>query len=257
MQYSKLGVAFTCVLAGASLAHADQTDAKQILKTMSDYLANESGLRFDYDSTLEIVTSEDQKLGIASSGTVQLARPDKLHATRVGGYTDVEIVFNGSTFGAIGKGVGMAVKQEFSGSVDDLFEELRVKHAVPFPAADLLYSNAYDILMEEVVDIKDLGVGVIGGQMCDHLAFRTEEVDWQIWVARGENPYPCRFEISNRTAPLAPSYRIDIRGWQDGVTADPSVFELALPDGVSLVEFVEFDSQTGHLPPHYSKGETK
>lgn len=257
MLYSKLSVSFVCVLASASFAQADQTDAKQILMMMSDYMAAESGLSFDYDSTLEIVTSEDQKLGIASSGSVQLVRPDKLHATRVGGYSDVEIVFNGATFGAIGKGLGLAVKRDFAGDIDALFEELRTKHAVPFPAADLLYSNAYEILMAEVVDIKDLGVGVVGGQMCDHLAFRTEEVDWQIWIAHGDKPYPCRFEISNRTIAQSPSYRIDLRNWQDGVTTDADAFELALPEGVSLVEFIEFDAQTGHLPPHYSKGDTK
>lgn len=257
MLYSKLGVTFACVLAGASVAQADQSDAKQILMMMSDYLAGESSFRFEYDSTLEIVTTEDQKLGIASSGAVQLERPNKLHATRIGGYTDVEIVFDGSTFGAVGKGLGVAVKQDFSGSIDDLFEELRVKHALPFPAADLLYSGAYEILMEEVVDIKDLGVGVIGGQMCDHLAFRTEEVDWQIWIAHGDKPYPCRFEISNRTVPHSPGYRIDLRNWQDDVAADADAFELVLPDGVSLVEFVEFDAENGHLPPHYSKGDSK
>jgi hypothetical protein len=46
-------------------------------------------------------------------------------------------------------------------------------------------SNVYDQLMPEVVDAKDLGSGVIGGVECDHLAFRTKEVDWQIWIAEG------------------------------------------------------------------------
>ena len=37
-------------------------------------------------------------------------------------------------------------------------------------------------LMPSVIDANDLGSGVIGGVECDHLAFRTEEVDWQIWI---------------------------------------------------------------------------
>ena len=50
----------------------------------------------------------------------------------------------------------------------------------PLLAADLLLSNAYDELMSDVVDVKDLGSGVVGGIECDYLAFRTKEVDWQI-----------------------------------------------------------------------------
>ena len=52
--------------------------------------------------------------------------------------------------------------------------------------------------MEGVVDGKDLGSGVIDGVECDSLAFRTEEVDWQIWIAHGDRPYPCRFVITTK-----------------------------------------------------------
>ncbi|MGO7718800.1 hypothetical protein ACC706_36400, partial [Rhizobium johnstonii] len=33
----------------------------------------------------------------------------------------------------------------------------------PVPGADLLMSNVYEELMRDVVDVKDLGSGVIGG----------------------------------------------------------------------------------------------
>jgi Predicted periplasmic protein (DUF2092) len=41
-------------------------------------------------------------------------------------------------------------------------------------------NDPYKELMPLVVEAKDLGSGVIRGVECDHLAFRTEEVDWQI-----------------------------------------------------------------------------
>lgn len=257
MQLSKLGFTLSLLLAGGTLAQADETDAVEILRAMSDYLSAQDSFGFEYDSTLEIVTTDDQKLGIASSGQLNLARPNKLHATRTGGYSDVEIGFDGSSFVAIGRNAGLAVKQDFTGSIDDLFNELRTRQALPFPAADLLYANSFDILMEDVVDIKDLGVGVVGGQLCDHLAFRTQEVDWQIWIAHGETPYPCRFEISQRTLSQAPGYRIDLKNWQDDVMADADIFQLTIPDTVKLVEFVDFDAAAGHLPPHFTKGDTQ
>ena len=73
-----------------------------------------------------------------------------------------------------------------SGTIDHLVDELRDKYHRPVPGADLLLSNVYEQLMPGVTNVKDLGSGVIGGIECDHLAFRTEEVDWQIWIAQGD-----------------------------------------------------------------------
>ena len=56
------------------------------------------------------------------------------------------------------------------------------KNAKAYAQVDLLMSDMYGQLRPEVVDAKDLGSGVIDGVECDHLAFRTKEVDWQIWI---------------------------------------------------------------------------
>jgi len=42
-------------------------------------------------------------VGLASSGTLTLSRPDKLHATRTGGFTNIEMVFDGKTLTLLGK----------------------------------------------------------------------------------------------------------------------------------------------------------
>jgi hypothetical protein len=50
-------------------------------------------------------------------------------------------------------------------------------------------SNVYDELVSGVIDVKDLGSGVMGGIECDHFAFRKKEVDFEIWIAQGERPW--------------------------------------------------------------------
>jgi hypothetical protein len=75
---------------------ADEADAKRILKTMSDYMAGQKSISFGFDAILEVVTNDDQKLALASSGTLTLNRPDKIHVTRAGGFADVELSFDGT-----------------------------------------------------------------------------------------------------------------------------------------------------------------
>ena len=51
---------------------------------------------------------------------------------------------------------------------------------------------------------------------CDHLAFRAKETDWQIWIAQGQNPYPCRYVITSKGVDQAPQFTLEIRDWKAG-----------------------------------------
>ena len=65
-----------------SAARADEAQARSLLKAMSDYLGAQKTISFEYDTNLELVTKQQQKIGLASSGTLTLERPDKLRAQR-------------------------------------------------------------------------------------------------------------------------------------------------------------------------------
>ena len=222
--------------AGLSASHADETHAKSLLKAMSDYLAAQKAISFEMDSTLEVVTRDGQKLALVSSGALTLNRPDKLHATRKGGFADVELVFDGKTVTLFGKNANAYAQTESPGTIDELVDVLRDKYRRPVPAADLLMSNPYNELMPPVVNTKDLGSGVVRGIECDHLAFRTEAVDWQIWIAQGPRPYPCRYVITSTKVNGSPQYTIDVRSWKTGAEVAPDNFSLQIPTGAKKLD---------------------
>jgi hypothetical protein len=224
---SAAAVVLMIVSVAPSDARAGEAEAKGLLKAMSDYLAAQTSISFGYDTNLEVVTKDHQKLLLASSGAIDLSRPDKIRATRSGGFANVEMVFDGKTLTLLGKDANLYTQLDVPGTLDHLVDELRDKFHKPVPGADLLLSNVYDQLMPDVVDVKDLGSGVIGGTECDHLAFRTKEVDWQIWIAQGEHPYPCRYVITAKDVDQGPQYSIQIRDWKTGseVAADDFSFK--------------------------------
>jgi len=80
---------------GMSNAYADEAYAKQRMKAMSDSMAMEKTISFGYDTNAEIVTSDHQKLTLANSGTVALKRPDAIRAERDGGFSNVQMIFDG------------------------------------------------------------------------------------------------------------------------------------------------------------------
>jgi len=244
------------VMLGTSVkANADEADAKRLLKAMSDYLAAQQAISFDYDAILEVVTKDKQILALASSGNVTLNRPDKILATRSSGFADVEMSFDGKTLTLLGKNLNIYAQQEVPGTVDQLVDELR-KHNRPLPAADLLLTDPYEALMQDVVDVKDLGSGVIGGVECDYLAFRAKEVDWQIWIAQGERPYPCRFVISSKFMDGEPQYSIQVRDWKAGDEVATADFSFEPPTGAKKVDLKNLED-ADELPEHFQIGEAQ
>ena len=235
---------------------ADEADAKNLLKAMSDYMVSQKALSFEYDAILEIVTTDEQKLGLASSGSVILNRPDKIRAMRSGGFADVEMSFDGKTLTLLGKNLNIYSQLEVPGTIDHLVDELKDTYNRPLPAADLLLSNSYDEMMLDVVDVKDLGSGVIGGVECDHLAFRTKDVDWQIWIAQGDHPYPVRYVITSKFIDGGPQYSIQIRNWETGSKVVATDFHFKNPTKADKVELKDLKG-TDELPEHFMIGGTK
>ena len=114
-------IAATFALAGlgGTAAIADEASAKSIVKSMTDYLAAQPKLSFNFDTTLQIVTADDQKLDIASSGSIAVARPDKFHATRHGGFASVDAVYDGKTLSVMNTDSKIYGQAEFKGTIDE------------------------------------------------------------------------------------------------------------------------------------------
>jgi hypothetical protein len=223
-------------------------DAEQMFKAMTDYLGKQDALSFTYDSTIEVVTTDMQKVGLASSGTLSLKRPDKVRMTRTG-IADVELVSDGKSATALGKNLNIFATLPVEGTIDDLIDVLRFDFGFEAPAADLLSPKAYEIMTSNVTESKDFGSGVIGGQVCDHLGFRTNDTDWEIWIADGDAPYPCRVTITSKMMALAPSYTIQISNWKAGAGVATDDFKLATGDAkeVKIEELGGLDDVAGMI----------
>ncbi len=240
-------------LAASSGALADEADAKKLLRSMSDYMAAQKAISFGFDATLEVITKDNQKLALASSGTVTLLRPGKIRASRSGGHADIEMLFDGKTLTLLGKNANLYTQINIPGTLDNLVDVLREKYKRPLPAADLIMSNAYSQLMADVTDVKDLGSGVIDGVECDYLAFRKKAVDWQIWIAQGKRPYPCRYVITSKGIALSPQYSIQIRDWKAGNDVASDDFGFNKPANATKVDLEDLQGMSV-FPDHFKRG---
>jgi hypothetical protein len=212
-------------------AQAQGSDAKTFLKAMSDYVSSQKTIELTFDSDIEVITPQLEKIQFTNSGEALLSRPDKLRAHRVGGYADVALYFDGKTASVLGKNINGYAQFDAPGSVDQLFEALRAGHGIALPFADLLLSNSYDVLVAGIKEAKYIGRGVIDGRECEHLAFRNFDTDWQLWVEVGENPIPRKMVITSKTLNNAPQYTLRVKSWKTGVQPALDAFAFVPPTG--------------------------
>lgn len=208
-------------------AIAQGQDAVKILKAMSDYVSSQKALSVTFDSDVEVVTTTLQKIQFTNSGQVQLSRPDKLRVTRTGGYTDVEVIFDGKTVTINNKGANAFAQAEAPGSIDQLIDLLRDKYGVTAPGADIMFSNAFDVMTEDVIESAYIGRGVIDDVECEHLAFRNIDTDWQIWIEVGAHAIPRKYVITSKSVTGGPQYTLRIKEWRTEVLPDAFAFKPA------------------------------
>src|SRR5271157_2848165 len=229
--------ALTVALASFAGARADESgDANAILKAMSDYVTSQKSITAAFNTDIEAVTSELQKIQFASSGAVQLVRPDKLHVSRTGGYTDVELFFDGKTFAVENKKDNTYAETAAAGTDDQLIDKIRGELGVDMPGADLLLSNPYAVLSADVIDAKHIGRGIINGVECEHLAFRNLDTDWQIWIRTGAQPIPCKFVITSKAVTSGPQYTLRITDWKTDVPVAADAFAFKPPTDAQKVD---------------------
>jgi len=240
----------------AQSARAD--DPAKFLKAMTDYTAAQKSISATFDSDIEVVTPELEKIQFTSSGKLQLTRPDKLRVSRTGGYADVQLVYDGKTVSIYGNNAKAYVQADLAGTIDQLVDLIQAKSGAAMPGTDLLLSNAYDELMSNVILASHIGQGVIDGVECEHLAFRGVDTDWQIWIESGARPVPRKYVITSKTVAGAPQYTLRIKDWKTDAIADADAFVFKPPAGVIKVDLdsgamAEFDE----LPPGTPSGAKK
>jgi hypothetical protein len=225
-----------------------QDDAGKILKAMADYVASQKVISATFDSDIEVITPDLQKIQFASSGQLSLSRPDKLRATRTGGYADIELVFDGKTATVFGKNINSFAQVDTPGSIDQLLDHLRNQSSLELPGADLLLSNAYDVLMADVIDAKHIGQGVINGVECEHLAFRNADTDWQLWIEIGPRPIPRKYVITSKAVTSGPQYTLRIKDWKTDAQVGADAFVFKPPADAKKVD-VKALREIDEIPP--------
>jgi hypothetical protein len=230
-------------LTGLSLAvHAQPAgiapEAQRLLKASTDFLASQKQFSAETRNTLEIVLKSGQKIEFNHLARMSAQRPNKLRAERTGDLVDQIFVYDGKSLTLYNPQDKVFAQVAAPDTLEAMLDFARTKLDIVAPAGDLLYKNAYDLLMEGVTDSFVVGKAVIEGVRCDHLAFRAPHVDLQVWIQEGAQPLPRKLVITTRDLPNAPQFSVTVTKWNLKPKFGPQTFSFTRTAGVKQVDFL-------------------
>ena len=221
-----------------------EPEAKQILKRMTDYLGGLESFSLDTENMLEDVLVSGQKIQYDFTANVQIQRPNRVRVERTGDELQQLFVYDGATLAMFNPLDGYFATTPAPDNIDDLLHFARDTLDIVPPTGDFVFTNAFDLLMASVTEGFVVGKSMVGGVRCDHLAFRTPVVDWQIWIADGNQPLPYKYVLTTMDDPAHPQYLGLMSNWNVAPEFDEAMFRFSKPEGAQEIEFLRMDS--GH-----------
>ena len=248
----KAGVLFVVCLFAANTATAQQgpkentaqnsstsVQAKMLLINTADYLAKAKGFSVNVEANYDIIQNSGQKIEFGESYHVLLSRPDDLRIDfedRDG--SKRQILFNGSTMTMFEPGQAFYGNLTKPGSVDQIISYIIKELQTPIPMSLLLLTSAPQELQKRVTDIALVDDERLGGIPVYHLAARTADVDFQVWITQGNEPTPRRIVITYKKSPGQPQFSALLSDWKFDPVVNSSDFVFTPPAGARPVGFM-------------------
>jgi hypothetical protein len=244
---SKGAVLALCVaLIAPAVARAEpaqvESAAVALLQKMTDYMGSLERFGLETENMLEEVLDSGQKIQHDFTAQILIQRPNKLRVERAGDLLDQLAIYDGKTLAIHDRMRGYYAVTEAPSDLDGLLHFARDTLDLVPPSGDLIYTNSFELLTSSLTSGFVVGKSIVDGVRCDHLAFRNPVVDWQIWIAEGDEPLPRKYVLTTRGDPSKPQYLVLMRNWNVAPKPGKAAFTFSAPKDAEKIEFLRMES---------------
>jgi hypothetical protein len=210
--------------------------AAEALQKMSQFLGKTPAFSFDvYDMADEIQPS-GQKIQLSTSRSIVVQRPDKIAAKIDGDLYQDRIWYDGRMLAMLDKKENVYAQIEVPDTIDEMLKHVSQTYDLTMPLSDLLSRDMYANVMPNVRSGLYAGLHHVRADLCHHLAFRSEGVDWQIWIQQGDKPLPRKLVITYKELPGHPQFVAFFDNWNLSPRVSDQLFAFKPPAGAEKIE---------------------
>jgi hypothetical protein len=210
--------------------------AIQALKDMGSYLMTLKRFEVSTELTGEYVLADGQKLQHTSTADLDVERPNKIHVVMKSARTERQLVYDGKMVSLSTPAQKVYGTLQMEGTIGDLIAKMEEKYGMQIPLDDLFRFGTPAADFDRIESAMKAGQDFVDGDLCNHYAFRSGKIDWQIWISTGK-PLPRKVVITNRNDEARPQ-SVHMIDWNLKPTFKDAVFKFTPPKGSSKIEIV-------------------
>jgi hypothetical protein len=222
---------------------ASDTNPLTALTRMGDYLRDLKTFRVDVDGVKEEPLKDGQNLQFAGTVRYTVQRPSGLRAELRTDRKQRDYVFNGKTLTVYAPRMKYYATVAAPPTIREMLDTAVRRYDLEFPVADLFLWGTDRAAVDSIKASAYVGPAKVAGRDCDHFAFRQSEVDWQLWIERGDRPLPCKLVITSITLPTRPEYSA-VLTWDLSPKIEASAFNFVPPKDAHAIKLQDFSEPT-------------
>jgi len=237
-------------------AHAQDTKATasvidekamSAVMQMAEFLAKAQQFSVTADLGYDVTQDWGQKIEFGATRKITVRRPDRMamditdrDGTRRG------FRFDGKQIAFFGLNEKVYATAQKAGNLDTAIDYFTRDLRMPLPMAELFSNNLPKTLKEKVKEAYDVEDATINGTSCNHIAFRNELIDAQVWIAKGDKPLLQRVVLTYKLEDGDPQFWANFHDWNFSPETPDSLFAFTPADGAARIVFLAgMDSDAG------------
>ena len=199
------------------------------LKEMSNYLMSATTLGITSQGSLDVVTNDGQRIQLDGTTTYKVRRPGFV-IDYESNIKSRKFIYDGKTFTVYSPKLGYYAQAPAPATNKEVLDTIYNKYGISLPLEDLFRwgDGSNDDRIKALKSAYDVGSATIDGVDTDHYAFREADVDWELWLQKGDQPVPRKLVIVDRTDPARPTFVARL-SWQINPTFTDADFTF-VPD---------------------------
>ena len=116
-------------------------------------------------------------------------------------------LYDGKTFTLWGQRLDYYATIDAPDTIGKLADMLENKYGMDLPEIDLFRWGTAKMDTAAIIGAIEVGPAVINGTTCQHYAFRQDDIDWQIWIQKGDVIYVWKEFLT--TLPISLEFNIN------------------------------------------------
>ncbi|HOI95489.1 MAG TPA: DUF2092 domain-containing protein [Syntrophobacter fumaroxidans] len=214
-------------------------DAGVLLNKAAHFLSTAGQFSVVIRSGFDVVQLSGQKIEYGEVRKVTLRRPDRFRADieRSDGQKGL-VLFDGKDLTIFSEKDNVYARVSKPGDLDGAVIHFLKDLGMRLPLAMMYVSTLPREMDRRVRSIETVEQTTILDVPCVHLAARSDEVDFQIWIPSRGDPLPRRIVITYKLDKGQPQFRADFSEWNLSPNPSDAVFVFSAPPDARQIPFL-------------------